>query len=354
MVSISDVAYVLGMDVNKLNRWYKEKLSGYRALKVKGDLNKHDIKIEKQQIIRVPIVKQENIGEYIGIDEKHINGVYHTQLYNLQTSKIILMIKSTKSREIYKAIRENFTIEQMFNVKVVTKDGAENFDWVARQAFPNATRVIDKYHVITEIFGTLDDLRNYFKNQHIIEFQKLTNTNEEKYKAAVKLSKESGRAMPPKEFYKTVEPVFENGDTVKQLLSRSKHLLYMFKENWNEEQTQRALILFKEYPDLEKIYNIIIKFRTWYTAERLFEQPFKLSAYFDNWLNSLKIHKYTSVTALISYLKKYKQQIINYFQTGLTNAVAESINRQINRLIGKSYGIRDIDYFYFRTKIYLC
>ena len=352
LVAISDVAYVLGMDPNKLNRWYKDSLSGFKQLKEKGELNKHDMK-KGLETIRVPIVEKKNIGEYIGIDEKYLDNVYHTALYNLETSKIMLMVKSTKSNEIYRAIAENFTNEQMYNVKVITKDGAENFDWVARQAFPKAIRVIDKYHVISEIFDTLDSLRNYLKNKYTFDLERKKIENEKLYKEAVKKAKEEKKHPPSIEFYKVHEPIFENGDTTKQLLSRSKHLLFMYEEKWNEEQTQRAKILFREYPDIENIYRIIIKFRSWYSEPKFFEDPHKLSSYFDNWANGLKIYKYEAIKSLVLYLKKYKQNIINYFTTGMTNAVAESINRQLNKLIGKSYGIRDLDFFYFRAKVYL-
>jgi transposase len=148
--------------------------------------------------------------------------------------------------------------------------------------------------------------------------------------------------------------ILENGDTIKQLLARSKHLLYKYKDNWNSEQEKRAEILFREFPDIEKIYTQVIKFRTWYSATNLYEQPHKLSSYFDIWLKNLKQFKYASVVAMVNYMKKHKAQILNYFQNGFTNAVAESINRLINKLIGKSYGIREIDFFYFRANVYLC
>jgi transposase len=64
--------------------------------------------------------------------------------------------------------------------------------------------------------------------------------------------------------------------------------------------------------------------------------------------------KYSVVEAHDKLLKKQKAQILNYFQTGFTNAVAESIKKQKIKLISKSYGIREIDFFYFRANVYLC
>jgi len=44
--------------------------------------------------------------------------------------------------------------------------------------------------------------------------------------------------------------------------------------------------------------------------------------------------------------------IMNYFYEGATNAIAENINRHIKRFIGSLFGIRDMDFFFFRLAIY--
>jgi transposase len=168
-----------------------------------------------------------------------------------------------------------FSVEERYSVLVITKDGAENYDYLARQAFPRAIRVIDKYHVVKEVFDTLDSLRNYLKNKHIIEMEKEQEESLRKYQIAVKNAKKKGIAPPSKKLYEVEERILENGDTIKQLLARSKHLLYKYKDNWNSEQEKRAEILFREFPDIEKIYTQVIKFRTWYSATNLYEQPIK-------------------------------------------------------------------------------
>ncbi|MDO3427392.1 transposase, partial [Chryseobacterium sp. APV1] len=50
--------------------------------------------------------------------------------------------------------------------------------------------------------------------------------------------------------------IFENGDSRKQLLARSRYLLYKSREKWTLSQKQRAAILFAQYPDLEKAYQL--------------------------------------------------------------------------------------------------
>jgi transposase len=356
MISITDVAYVLGMDSARLTRWYKEVLSGFKQKAESGELRKDDIKIRSQseQSIRVPVLEKNNIGQFIAIDEKHIDGHYYTILSNLETSKVIMCIKSVKSKEIYAAISEHFTNEQMFNVLIVTKDGSDVFDWVARQAFPKAVRVMDKFHVINNLLNCMDDVRIYLKHKYVIDLQKQQEDLDKKYIVAIKDAKNKNTSPPPKSMYKVQEVVYSNGETPKLLLHRSKHLLRTHSEKWNEEQKLRAKILFSEFPDLEHLHQILIKFKTWYTIGNLKQDDLKLRSAFDIWVHDLTpFKKYEPINSAILYLKKYKQDILNYFQSGFTNALAESLNRKINTLIYKTFGIRDLDFFFFRLKIYL-
>ena len=50
----------------------------------------------------------------------------------------------------------------------------------------------------------------------------------------------------------TYEPFrYANGDTRKELLIRSRYLLFKSADKWTERQKQRAGILFDEYPDIK-------------------------------------------------------------------------------------------------------
>jgi hypothetical protein len=49
--------------------------------------------------------------------------------------------------------------------------------------------------------------------------------------------------------------VFENENTPKQLLARSRYLLLKSADKWTKDQKIRAKILFKQYPDIKKAYS---------------------------------------------------------------------------------------------------
>jgi transposase len=48
-----------------------------------------------------------------------------------------------------------------------------------------------------------------------------------------------------------------NGDSVKQLLARSRYVLYKSREKWTESQNERAQLLFGLYPDIKTAYNLV-------------------------------------------------------------------------------------------------
>jgi len=58
--------------------------------------------------------------------------------------------------------------------------------------------------------------------------------------------------------------IYDKGDTKKQLLARSRYLLFKTKSNWTENQVARAEILFREFPDLKKACELSMMFRLFY------------------------------------------------------------------------------------------
>ena len=89
-ISIGNIAYVLGTDARRLDRGYKDYLSGFREAKREGRIYQDDIEVRREggrKKIRVPILKESNVGSYMAIDEKTIDGVCYTIISIRETSK---------------------------------------------------------------------------------------------------------------------------------------------------------------------------------------------------------------------------------------------------------------------------
>ena len=120
-------------------------MSSFTSKRVQQSLHENDIPLPPQQTgkdkikIDVPILKPENIGEHMSVDEKYINGEFYTLLTNGQTGKIALMASTTKTALLSQSMRKFG--DKLFCVKILTRDLASNYDWFSRENFMNAAQV---------------------------------------------------------------------------------------------------------------------------------------------------------------------------------------------------------------------
>ena len=78
------------------------------------------------------------------------NGDLYTILTNKQAKgrkgAIVAMVKGTKAETVIK-ILEKIPLKQRKKIKEVTLDMAGNMGLIVKKSFPNATLVIDRFHV---------------------------------------------------------------------------------------------------------------------------------------------------------------------------------------------------------------
>lgn len=264
-------------------------MSDFSLDRVQKSLHENDIPLPPREVtkekekIDVPILKPEHIGEHMAVDEKYINGEFYTLLTNGKTGKIALMASTTKN-ELLNQVMCKFE-DTRFNVKVLTRDLASNYDWLGRENFMNAAQVADKFHVLKHAFEALQDLRIYYR-------QKLLTQRREAYED-YKIKKKSS----PELKFEYTERKLSNKETRRQLLARSQYLLYKKRNDWSASQAERAKLLFTHYPDIEVAYELICQFRAWYSADQIIDQnkdkPSKIAALkvinhkLDQWMNEV-------------------------------------------------------------------
>ena len=318
-------------------------------------LHEHDIPLPSQEATKedksvdVPILKPENIGEHMAVDEKYINGEFYTLLTNGNTGKIALMAATTKTSLLSK-VMSKFE-DKLFNVKILTRDLASNYDWFGRENFMNAAQVADKFHVIKHAFEALQDIRIYYR-------QKLLTQRREAYET-YKVKKKTS----PDLVFEYPEVKLPNHETHRQLLARSQYLLYKNKNDWTSSQAQRAALLFKYYPDIQKAYELICGFRRWYSADNIINNELDKTAKFkalthigdklDLWIKQVIQADISEMLNFKSLVERNRGPILNYFYTGATNAIAEANNGIIQHFLQSNRGARNIDFFYFRISQFL-
>ena len=285
----------------------------------------------------------------MAVDEKYINGEFYTLLTNGKTGKIALMAATTKNA-LLGQVMHKFE-DRLFSVKVLSRDLAANYDWFGRVNFMNAAQVADKFHVLKHAFDGLQDLRVYYR-------QKLLTQRREAYED-YKVKKKSSPGLK----FEYPEIKLSNKETHRQLLARSRYLLYKKRNDWSDSQAKRAKLLFKHYPDMEVAYELIGQFRAWYSADNIIVQEKEkppqtdrlkaINQNLDQWIQNVIKADITEIMNFKSLVERNRACIINYFITAATNAIAEANNNIIQTFLRANRGARNLDFFYFRLSHFL-
>jgi len=235
------------------------------------------------------------------------------------------MIQGTKSEDVISAL-EKLPRSLRLKVKEITLDLSPTMRIIAKKAFPKAILVADRFHVQRLMNEAVCDLRVDYR------WQAIDLENKE-----IELAKEEKR--------KHVPHLYENGDTRKQLLARSRHIVMKHYSKWTHSQEKRAEILFREYPAMEQAYLISMELTKIYntTTDKRIALT-KLARSYDK-VESLKLKFFRSV---IETMQNNYGIICNYFDNRSTNASAESFNAKVKAFRSQFRGVRDIPFFIFR------
>lgn len=182
----------------------------------------------------------------------------------------------------------------------MTLDMAPNMELIVKKSFPNATLVTDRFHVQKLAIEALQEIR--IKHR----WEAIDAENE-----AIEKAKRNKKKFNP--------VILENGETIKQLLARSRYLLYKRENKWTENQKERAHILFEIYPDLKVAYQLSIELSNIfaYTTDKIYAYT-KLAKWHEK-VNQSGFKTFNTISRTI--INHYKT-ILNYFDNRSTNASA--------------------------------
>lgn len=286
---------------------------------------------EKQDHATEHMVYPRNLSASIAIDELTLS---KGELYTYITSKdkgqrngtLIASIRGTKSEDI---IRYGMQIPEAERLKVeeISLDMAATMKLAAQTLFPNARLVTDRFHVVKLVLEALQSIRIDYRWQAI----------EQENKEIQRCRKKKVPYQPQR---------FPNGETRKELLARSRFLLFRLPSKWTEHQRERARILFKEYPKLRNAYRLAVKFR------KIYEQrsPQKAKVRIRQWFREVKFWQITEFNTVANSIALHLDTILNFFINRSTNAFAESFNAKIKLFRANLRGVANPTFFLFRME----
>uniref|UniRef100_UPI0038D5024C ISAon1 family transposase n=1 Tax=Dyadobacter sp. UC 10 TaxID=2605428 RepID=UPI0038D5024C len=277
----------------------------------------------------------QNLGSHLSIDETSLS---HGELYTILTNKaakggkgsIIAIVAGTKAETVIEIIRK---IPESLRKKVseITLDMAGSMSMMAKRCFPRATRITDRFHVQRLAIEALQEIR--IKHR----WEALDQEND-----AIELAKAFQTEYQPE--------ILPNGDTVKQLVARSRYSLYKKPNTWTDSQKERTQLLFERFPDLKKAYELALELSNIFTNTT--EKIYGLTR-LAKWHEKVRQSGFKSSNTVARSIENHYKTIVNYFDNRSTNASAESFDAKIKAFRAQFRGVRNVEFFLYRlTRLY--
>jgi transposase len=305
------------IDGHTFEKQYKEVLSGFR------EWNQLD---HADEWLLFP----ENIGPRLAIDESALsNGELYTFVTNrdVRTRErcLVAVVAGTKSEDVISVLKM-IDEKKRELVQEVTLDLSDSMRKIVKSAFPKANRVIDRFHVQKLACDAVQELR--IKHR----WDAIQQANDEMEEA--KLNDEP-----------YVPFRYSNGDTRKELLIRSRYLLFKSANNWTDRQKERASILFEEYPDIKTAYGLCHSLRMIFSKNTV-KDAARLSM--ARWYNKVEEAGMRSFDVIAATFHEHYEEILNFYTNRSSNAMAESFNAKIKLFRANLRGVADKKFFLFR------
>ena len=308
----------MGVNEDTLRRHYKKNWSGFH---------------QWQQLIHAEkyLLYPQNITAHMAIDEVSLS---QGELYTILSSrdrpgrkgKIAAVIRGTKAEDLI-TVLSKLPESLRESVKEVTLDMSMSMVKAAQWAFPMAALVTDRFHVERLSADAVQQARIDQRWKEI----------DREAKAIIKSRKQGTK-------YKPI--ILTNGDTPKQLLARSRYILYKMPHQWTKSQIHRAFLLFQLYPSIEQAYSLHLNFKNIYKLEDLQKAKTALV----DWIKRAQDSSIQYFQSVAESLIAHWERIVAFFTNRSTNVHAESLNAQIKLFRSNLRGVTDTKFFLYRLE----
>lgn len=255
----------------------------------------------RMQDIRYP--KPASLPHVLSIDE--FRG-------NAGGQKFQAILTDAKSHKLFDILpsRSQVSLMQYFNgfsnkkeVRYFVTDMNKVYRDLARQYFPNATIVVDKFHVVRYVTWALENVRK--------RIQKQLHPSKRKY------------------------------------FKRSRKLLLTHKKKLNEESIQALEIILLQSQDLAVAYHLKELFYDFMASKNRNEAVSKLKIF----ILAAQVSQLSEFNACLTMLGNWSKYILNAFDCPYTNGYTEGTNNAIKVIKRNAFGYRNFENF--RNRIFL-
>ncbi len=229
--------------------------------------------------------------EFLGIDDFSVRKGqrYQTLFSDLQLRRRLEVVDG-RDKQSAQGYLEKLAEPQ--KVRAVVMDMSGSYRAAVEECLPEAEIVADKMHVIGLVNRALDKVR--------LRVQ------------AVQLKEKS------RELYK------------------GRYLLLRNPEDMKAKDRSRLDKLLRDYPELRRPWQLKEEFRRWYREADLAGAWLELKA----WEQEIEVAGPMEYTGVLATLRRWREQILNYFRYRVTNGYSEGSNNRTKAIQRQGYGYR--------------
>jgi transposase len=336
---------------DRLERAYKDYLSDFRQWEQKPHASDW-------------ILLEKNMGPRLSIDETSLQEDLFTILSNKdghgRRGTVIAAVRGTKASEVIRILMQ-IPQEKRIEVREVTMDFSDSMYSIVSAVFPNATIVIDCFHIIKRCGDAVEEIRLRSKREAIKDQRKKQAEFRNKLEQRVKQRKYYRKKHPrrykgrkrgrkPIRLNERFKPeILDNGDTGVELLTRSRGLLRVSRNNWSDTQKIRAGLLFSLYPKIKEAYNLVDSRRNVFRMKTLDRVNARNRLH--EWYQKVAGCSLREVKSARDAVRFKEEEVLNYFINRSTNAAAESLNSKLKRFRAQLHGVSDLPFFMYRVSL---
>lgn len=253
----------------------------------------------------------------IGIDETSYRKghKYLTVVVNHDSGEVIWVHKE-HGKEILAGFFKSLTDEQRSSIKIVTGDGAQWITDCVSDYCPDATRLLDAFHIVSWATDALDNVRKRIWNDI--------------RKEETKTKKKRGRGRPRKGNETPPSKAAE--------IKGSRFPLLKNPEDLTQNQRVKLEMVAAEHDELYRAYLLKERLRL-----LLKMSADAAEAEIDDWIAWAQRCRIPEFVELSKKIRKHRERILDTVASGMSNARVEGINNKIKVTIRMAYGFRNID-----------
>ncbi len=210
----------------------------------------------------------------------------------------VIAVLPSRDKESLEIWLSNLSKAKREAIEIVSIDMWRPYFYAVKAKLPHAKLVADRFHVVKQLNENITKLRRTIQRKADAE--------------------------------------------IKEILKGSRWLLVKNRQNLSLKEEGHLQNVLAVSPEIRAAYLLKEEFRTIFEKIKQVEQA---KRFLEVWMLKAQQTGNRYLAKFVNTLRNWWEEILMYFEEGITNAFSEGINRAIRAIINRAYGYRNFDNF---------